>query len=63
VYGCYSEIEVSQATDWRAKEILERGIRLLEFMERRWGLALGTRDGKIKALGLQFAVAETGRSG
>jgi hypothetical protein len=31
-----------------------RGIRLLEFMERRWGFNLGTKQDKIKALGLQF---------
>jgi Protein of unknown function (DUF1524) len=53
-YGCYSEIEVSQAVDWTPKEILTRGIRLLEFMERRWGFHLGTKQDKIKALGLQF---------
>ena len=29
-YGCYSEIEVSQAEDWTPSEILTRGIKLLE---------------------------------
>jgi len=53
-YGCYSEIEVSQATDWTPKEILARGIRLLEFMERRWQFPLGSTQDKVKALGLQF---------
>lgn len=53
-YGCYSEIEVAQAKDWNPTEILTRGIRLLEFMERRWGFDLGTKQDKVKALGLQF---------
>lgn len=53
-YGCYSEIEVSQALNWNPMEILLRGLKLLEFMERRWGFVLGTKQDKIKALGLQF---------
>ncbi|MER0203412.1 MAG: DUF1524 domain-containing protein [Nitrosomonas sp.] len=53
-YGCYSEIEVSQLEDWTPNEILSRGLRLLEFMEQRWGLSLGTESQKIKALGLEF---------
>ncbi len=53
-YGCYSEIEVSQLKDWTPNEILSRGLRLLEFMEQRWGLSLGNESQKIKALGLEF---------
>jgi len=57
-YGCYSEIEVSQHTNWTAREILTRGIQLLEFMERRWGFDLGSKQDKIKALALQFVAAQ-----
>ncbi|MBX9849955.1 MAG: DUF262 domain-containing HNH endonuclease family protein [Rhodocyclaceae bacterium] len=54
VYGCYSENEVALCSEWTAQEILERGIRLLEFMEKRWGFNIGDRTAKQKALGLEF---------
>jgi len=36
--GSHSEIEVSHCDDWGPKEISERGIRLLKFMEKRWDI-------------------------
>ena len=36
--GSHSEIEVSHCEDWGPDEILERGIRLLRFMEKRWNI-------------------------
>ena len=36
--GSYSEIEVAQEQDWTAQHILERGMKLLDFMEKRWEL-------------------------
>ncbi|MDX1973718.1 MAG: DUF262 domain-containing HNH endonuclease family protein [Candidatus Sumerlaeia bacterium] len=57
-YGCLSEIQVSMEPDWTPLAILRRGIYLLEFMEKRWSLELGTAEKKIELLGLQF-VAET----
>lgn len=53
-YGCYSENEVAIEATWTAKEILDRGIRMLEFMERRWDIPLGDKEDKIKALSLDF---------
>lgn len=53
-YGCYSEIEVSQCADWTPTEILKRGMKLLDFMEVRWGINIGSPQEKIKALGLNF---------
>lgn len=56
-YGCLSEIQVAQATDWDAIQILRRGIILILFMERRWGFTLGsTLSEKINILGLGFVV-------
>jgi len=52
-FGSYSENEVSLSTDWTSDEIVERGIRMLNFMEIRWRLNIGDRSQKIKALGLQ----------
>lgn len=53
-YGSYSEIEVSKVSDWGPGEILERGLRLLSFMEERWGVVLGDRSRKAEFLGLDF---------
>lgn len=59
-YGSYSEIEVSQYPDWTAKEILQRGLKLLNFMETRWGLVLGDSNDKIKLLNLEFVPVKEG---
>lgn len=56
-YGSYSEIEVAQNDKWTAQEILDRGLKLLEFMERRWDFSLGVKKEKIYMLGLK-TVAE-----
>jgi len=52
--GSYSELEVSKKTEWTAKEIRERGLKLLKFMEERWGISLGEKKDKIKLLKLEF---------
>jgi uncharacterized protein with ParB-like and HNH nuclease domain len=54
IYGCYSEIEVAQNNEWTAKEIRERGVKLLDFMEKRWGINIGNREHKINLLKLNF---------
>lgn len=36
--GSYSEIEVSTYDNWTPKEILARGGKMLEFLEKRWGI-------------------------
>lgn len=46
--GSYSEIEVAQYNEWTEKEIIERGKKLLEFMEKRWNIEI---PDKIKLLG------------
>jgi hypothetical protein len=55
-YGCLSEIQVSMESEWTAASILRRGLRLLEFMEKRWSLDLGDIEKKIELLGLGFVV-------
>lgn len=54
LFGSYSENEVALYSDWGPMQILERGLKLLEFMEQRWGLDLGTNEEKKKLLGLEF---------
>lgn len=34
--GSYSEIEVSKQAEWTTKEIIGRGLSMLQFMEERW---------------------------
>jgi len=55
-YGSYSEMEVADSADWTATEILNRGIKLLDFLEQRWKLRLGTKQEKVSALNLDFVL-------
>lgn len=53
-YGSYAEIEVAQLSEWGPIQIQNRGIKLLEFLERRWQISIGDESQKIRALGLDF---------
>lgn len=53
-FGCYSENEVATVPDWGPQQIVDRGIKLLEFMERRWNISIGDRQQKLRALGIEF---------
>ena len=54
VDGSHSEIEVSREQDWDAKRILKRGLKLLEFMEKRWDIKFQDKKQKIELLHLSF---------
>lgn len=55
-YGSYAEIELTEYENWDAQAILNRGIRLTNFLYERWGIKLGSgnKEDKIKFLGLYF---------
>jgi uncharacterized protein with ParB-like and HNH nuclease domain len=53
-YGSYSENEVSACQEWTPNEILERGLKMLDFLELHWKLTIGDKKKKIEALGLSF---------
>jgi hypothetical protein len=55
-FGGYCENEVAQHSEWDAAAITLRGIRLLEFLELRWDLKLGSKADKLKQLGLEFVL-------
>ncbi|PTT29036.1 HNH endonuclease family protein [Pseudomonas sp. HMWF021] len=55
-YGCLSEIQVSTSDAWGPKEILRRGIYLLDFMEKRWSFKIGDATKKAQWLGLAFVL-------
>lgn len=56
--GSHSEIEVSQYDEWNPQNILERGLKLIDFMERRWNLNFENNDAKIELLFLNFLSEE-----
>lgn len=53
-YGSYSEIEVSKYSEWTAQDILDRGVKLLEFIQKRWHTPIGDRSQKVRILRLNF---------
>ena len=52
--GSHSEIEVSKESDWDAKRIYDRGVKLLHFMEKRWGFAFESQDQIDELLHIAF---------
>jgi len=58
INGSHSEIEVAQKQDWTAENILERGMMLLDYMEKRWRLKI---DDSIKKEWLHIPFVENGR--
>ena len=42
--GSYSENEVATYCDWTPDHVLYRGLRLLEFLEERWKVQIGSPD-------------------
>jgi Protein of unknown function (DUF1524) len=59
--GSYSEIEVSQASRWTPKDILDRGLSMLGYLEEHWGISLGSRADKVLLLRLEFLEPENVR--
>ncbi len=56
--GSHSEIEVANYSNWTPETILERGKKLLDFMERRWNLKFENEKAKIDLLFLSFMTKE-----
>jgi hypothetical protein len=52
--GSLSEREIASQADWTAQEILQRGLKMVSFMETRWKLKFGERSSKIRLLNLEF---------
>ena len=48
--GSHSAIEVSRSEHWGPKEIRDRGIRLLKFMEKRWEISFDGDKAREKLL-------------
>jgi uncharacterized protein DUF1524 len=52
--GSYSENKVALRKDWTPESILDRGLKLLEFLEIRWKVKIGDREAKKELLFLDF---------
>ena len=55
-YGTYAEIELTNYDDWDAMAILDRGLKLVDFLYERWNIRIGAgkKNEKVKFLGLSF---------
>lgn len=53
-YGSYSENQVAIVSEWTPDAIVERGLQMMSFMEKRWSLTIGDREQKLRAMGLGF---------
>jgi Protein of unknown function (DUF1524) len=51
--GSYSEIAVAQEQDWTPKQVLDRGLTMLNFLQRRWCIDLGLREHRVWLLRLE----------
>ena len=52
--GSHSEIEVAEYEEWNAQTVLDRGLKLLNFMEKRWNLKFQDKNAKMEFLFLGF---------
>jgi uncharacterized protein with ParB-like and HNH nuclease domain len=48
--GSYSEIQVSSYGQWTPNEIIDRGLKMLKFMEDRWGFSIADWEINKEAL-------------
>ena len=58
--GCHCEVEISKESLWDAQHIYDRGIKLLKFMESRWGFSFENVDQMDELLHIAFV--KDGRS-
>lgn len=43
-FGCYSENEVARYKEWTPKEITDRTVKLIKFVDNRWKLGIGATE-------------------
>ncbi|MDZ7835631.1 MAG: HNH endonuclease family protein [Alkalibacterium sp.] len=56
--GSHSEIEVSTKEEWSADAILERGMNLLAFMEKRWDFSFENEQQMLDLLHIEFVTED-----
>ncbi|MBQ3385504.1 MAG: DUF262 domain-containing protein [Erysipelotrichaceae bacterium] len=56
--GSHSEIEVSKYSQWTSEEILDRGLKILAFMENEWDFIIPNKADRKMLLGLDFMIED-----
>lgn len=56
--GSHNEIEVGRCEEWTSKEILERGLRIISFMEKEWNFTIPNLADRKRTLGLEFMIKD-----
>ena len=56
--GSHNELEVSRNEKWTSEEILNRGLKILEFMEEEWDFIIPNLAERKRFLGLDFMIEE-----
>lgn len=56
--GSHNELEVSRCENWTSKEILNRGLKILKFMEQEWDFIIPNLAERKRFLGLDFMIEE-----
>lgn len=56
--GSHNELEVSRYVKWTASEILDRGLKIIEFMENEWDFIMPSLKDRKRILGLNFLINE-----
>lgn len=54
--GSHSEMQVAKYLEWTPKEILNRGLKMISFMEKRYDFIITSKADRIKLLGLDFMI-------
>ena len=56
--GSYSELEVSTYPTWTSQEILDRGMKIVHFMEQEWNFIIPNDAERKRYLGLDFMIED-----
>lgn len=56
--GSHNELEVSRCDNWTSQEILNRGLKIVKFMEKEWDFIIPNLAERKRFLGLDFMVKE-----
>lgn len=58
INGSHSEMEVAKYAEWTPDTILSRGLKMIQFMEKRYDFIIPNKADRIKMLGLDFMIDE-----
>ena len=56
--GSHSEMQVAKCLEWTPEEILNRGLTMISFMEKRYDFVIPNKAERLKMLGLDFMIKD-----